>query len=63
MLQILNAMDVLADFPNIGRPGRLWSTRELVVLGSPFVVIYRARANSVQILRVLHGARRWPPGG
>ena len=50
----------LADFPALGRPGRVPGTRELVVEGTPYIVAYRAVGNSVEILRVLHGARRWP---
>ena len=52
--------DLLAEHPGLGRPGRVADTRELVVPGTPFVVAYRVRAAEVQILRVLHGARRWP---
>ena len=34
--------------------------RELVVSGGPFIVAYRVGADQIEILRVLHGARRWP---
>ncbi len=50
----------LADHPRIGRPGRIKGTRELVVSGTPYIVAYRAAANEVTILRILHGAQRWP---
>jgi toxin ParE1/3/4 len=50
----------LKTFPNLGRPGRLRGTREVVVSGTPFVVIYRVRLDQVQVLRVLHHARKWP---
>jgi toxin ParE1/3/4 len=33
-------------------------TRELVV--EPYVIAYRVKRGVLQILRVLHGARRWP---
>jgi toxin ParE1/3/4 len=36
------------------------ATRELVVAGTPWVVVYRVK-NRVEILRVLHGAQSWPP--
>lgn len=36
-------------------------TRELVVLGTPYVVVYRIEAAAVVILRILHGAQQWPP--
>jgi toxin ParE1/3/4 len=48
----------LVRFPERGRPGRVTGTRELVV--APYLIAYRIRPNAVQILRVLHGARRWP---
>jgi toxin ParE1/3/4 len=50
----------LADLPYRGRPGRWPNTRELVVPGTPYLLPYRVRGNVVEILRVFHGARRWP---
>ena len=50
----------LARFPALGRPGRVVGTRELVVPGTPYVVPYRVRDNAVEVLRVFHGARKWP---
>ncbi len=51
----------LADFPESGRPGRVPGTRELVVTGTPFIIVYRIEPAALVILRVLHGAQRWPP--
>ena len=56
--KVLVAVKRLGDYPALGRPGRVPDTRELVV--SSYVVAYRVRAGAVQVLRVLHGARRWP---
>lgn len=50
----------LPNAPSMGRPGRVAGTRELVISGLPFIVPYRVRDDSVQILRVLHGVRDWP---
>lgn len=58
--RIVDAVERLAATPMIGRPGRIVSTRELVVAGTPFVIPYRVRNDAVEILRVLHAARRWP---
>ena len=55
------AVSRLADFPESARPGRVPGTRELIVIATPFVVVYRIEAMGVLILRVLHGARRWHP--
>ena len=57
---IIKAVDQLRRFPAIGRPGRVAGTRELVVTGTPYIVPYRIRGGYVQILRVFHGAGRWP---
>jgi plasmid stabilization system protein ParE len=35
-------------------------TRELVIPKTPFIVPYRLVGNTVQILRIFHGHRRWP---
>jgi toxin ParE1/3/4 len=50
----------LADNPRLGRPGRIPGTRELVVGGTPFIAAHRVEENTVVILRLLHGAERWP---
>lgn len=54
---------VLPDHPGAGRLGRVKGTRELVIDGIPFLVVYqRVEAlNQLQILRVLHDAQQWPP--
>jgi addiction module RelE/StbE family toxin len=51
---------LLLENPPMGRPGRVPGTRELVIPTTPFVVPYRLVGRSIQVLRVLHGARRWP---
>ncbi len=56
----LDAIAALADFPNLGRPGRVPGTRELAVGGTPYLVIYRVDTNVLWVVRVFHGARRWP---
>lgn len=50
----------LAKFPEIGRPGRVEGTRELVIAGTPYIAAYRIQDDFVLILRVLHGAQQWP---
>ena len=59
---IVAAVDRLADHPAIARRGRVACTRELMVVGTPYVVVYRIEAAAVVILRVLHGAQSWPAG-
>jgi toxin ParE1/3/4 len=50
----------LIDNPALGRPGRVPGTRELVVVGTPYILPYRVQGEIIQILHVLHGARQWP---
>jgi toxin ParE1/3/4 len=47
----------------MGRIGRRKGTRELVVAGLPYFVVYRLRASTIEVLRVIHGARDWPRRG
>lgn len=44
----------------VGRLGRVRGTREPPVAGTKFVLIYRVQADRITILRLLHGAQRWP---
>ena len=59
-LRIHGALGALLEFPNLGRPGRKPGTRELVFSGLPFLAIYRVREDTLELLRILHGAQRWP---
>ncbi len=58
--RIWDAVHMLADHPHAGRPGRVPGTRELVITDTPFIIPYRVVEDTVQILRVLHGKRKWP---
>ena len=61
VLAIADAVELLARHPALGRPGRVEGTRELVVAGTPYVIPYGVRENRVEVLRVFHAARKWPP--
>jgi toxin ParE1/3/4 len=58
--RIEKAVPTLSDNPEMGRPGRVPGTRELVITGTSYIVAYRLKDNEIQILRILHGARKWP---
>jgi toxin ParE1/3/4 len=55
------ALGRLADYPEIGRLGRVRGTFELVIARTPLIMVYRIDPTAIVILRVLHGAQRWPP--
>ena len=58
--RVLNAVAMLAQQPDMGRPGRVPNTRELVVQRTRYIVPYRVRGDAVEILRVFHTSRRLP---
>jgi addiction module RelE/StbE family toxin len=54
------SVEGLAQFPEMGRPGRIEETRELVISSTSYIATYRVAGNIVRILRVLYGSRKWP---
>jgi toxin ParE1/3/4 len=58
--RIRQAIENLAKFPEIGRPGRVHETRELVIPRTPYIAVYRIETGMLRILRILHGSQRWP---
>ena len=57
---VQNVETLLSKNPEMGRPGRVPGMRELVIPRTPFIVPYRVIGNTIQVLRIFHGARRWP---
>jgi len=55
--RLVAAVEKLAHFPHLGRPGREGS-RELVVGGTPFIVVYCFDGEEIKIGTVIHGAQR-----
>lgn len=58
--QISKHASHLTDHPQLGRPGRITGTRELVVHQN-YVLIYDTDGDLVRVLRMLHAAKQWPP--
>jgi len=50
----------LANFPSLGRTGRIAGTRELVISGLPYIIVYRIQGTFVEIVRIYHRAQDWP---
>ncbi|MDP1732106.1 MAG: type II toxin-antitoxin system RelE/ParE family toxin [Devosia sp.] len=50
----------LREFPDSGRRGRVPGTLELVIRRTPYIAAYRVDGNAVIVLRLLHGAQKWP---
>ncbi len=58
--RILSTVELLGHNPELGRPGRIATSRELILKPLPFVLAYRARRGRIEIAALLHGARKWP---
>ncbi len=57
--QILDSINLLIDHPLLGKVGRIHKTRELVVSGTPYTLIYLPESNIISILRIFHQSRCW----
>ena len=55
--RVLRSVDRLATFPKSGRVGQIPGTRELVVPGLPYIVVYTTDDTDISIIGVFHGAR------
>ncbi len=55
-IQIVAACDALEHLPERGRPGLVAGTREITLIW-PYVIVYRIRSETVEVVRIWHGAR------
>ena len=51
--RIVAAVSLLSTQPEIGRPGRVLGTRELVIPHTPYVAPYRVRKGRVEVIAIL----------
>ena len=58
--RIRECVERLRRFPEMGRPGRIEGTRELMILRTPYIAAYRVADGVVTILGIIHGAQQWP---
>ena len=59
-LRILDAADTISRQPRIGRAGRVDGTREFVVAGTPYILIYRVGKQRIDVLHVFDARQAWP---
>lgn len=58
--EIQNQVAGLLEHHKRGRAGRVKGTRELVIVRTPFIAAYRITRDRILILRIFHGAQKWP---
>lgn len=58
--KLIDTIELLSNNPEIGRPGRVINTKELIVSGTPYIVPYRIKNEAIEILRIFHCAMKWP---
>lgn len=58
--RIPSGIEALSRHPEMGRKGRVAGTRELIV--APYVVAYRIRQSAIELIGIIHSARKWPDG-
>lgn len=58
--RIQDGVKRLGQFPEMGREGRILGTRELVIANTSHIVAYRLKSGNVEILAIIHAARKWP---
>ncbi|MFA1675487.1 type II toxin-antitoxin system RelE/ParE family toxin [Rhizobium mongolense] len=57
--RIVTAVDMLAELPASGRPGRIKGTREVVLADIPYIIPYRV-GRDIEIITVMPAQQRWP---
>jgi len=57
-MRIVALVELLRDFPYLGRAGAEPGFRELVIGGTPYIVLYRVHGKRVTISTIWHGAQQ-----
>ncbi|MBV9676806.1 MAG: type II toxin-antitoxin system RelE/ParE family toxin [Acidobacteriaceae bacterium] len=58
--RIYEGIRSLKNTPYRGRTGSTTGTRELVFTPLPYIVVYRIKDQTIEVLHIWHGAQKWP---
>jgi len=61
--RVQERVELLAQFPGSGKPGRVSGTRELISPRDRYCVVYEVQEDRVSILRIIHGGQNWQAEG
>lgn len=54
--------ELLLDFPLMGKPGLVAGTREFVLAGTPYILVFQIKDDAIIIVSVRDARMRLPPG-
>jgi plasmid stabilization system protein ParE len=60
MRKLYEAIRSLKELPHRGRHGREEGTRELAFPPLPYIAVNRVKEQSIEVLRIYHGAQNRP---
>ncbi len=56
--RLVSVVQALTEYPFLGRPGADPQTRELIVGGTPYIILYQVKGKRVLIRTVWHAAQK-----
>jgi len=59
--RIERTLQYLLQFPHMGKAGLAPGTREFVLAGTPYILVFRLKGEMLQILSVRDGRMQLPP--
>jgi len=57
-IRIVTVVEALRNYPHLGRAGARPGIRELIIGGTPYIVLYRVHDQRIVISNIRHGAQR-----
>jgi addiction module RelE/StbE family toxin len=55
-----SGIDLIKEYPELGRIGRVNQARELILKKFQYILVYLVESSYIDIIRLLHTSRKWP---